>query len=673
MVHDADPPAQQRGWDFGAVEAFKSVFNAAAKMVQDNTVGRAKQKLADNGINLSDDQMSKLTNFTLKLGESMLVPIPEDELILTVGAESAGFDLEDGHVELEDVEIVGLQFWIYSFVTWEGPTLLIEKIKLGTIVAHTNSFLVAGTVEINGIKVQSSSGNIMQAVATCLMSSAASVENDLPVEQQEGGEVRVVPQNTKETIKARAYKAIMTKLTGDLKLEIASLHLEVAALTLKEGAIESTGELTLDVEHTELDIGVDQGKPTLVAHTTIDIGGTYAAEALGVHIIAIAEGKGMVDAQTAMATVQGLKVTLKCAGSYSGEDVELDAEVLVARMDVQATSRTGNIAEVVCTACREALTHTLPSVIRAQDFNTKSPAEAVKLIATAAQHDLVERAKTGLAAELKAALSSLSVHVKRAKYGDYEASMDMKLSGVQADVGMTQAEGGGTATLGGATANLDLSATGSAKVDQATINGTLVAAGGLNAGSGTVAVSEATFIVDASGKYSQADVVLQAQLVIKDLALTGTATGQTLLAALNTGVGKAISAGCEAVLAMPDLTTASKDDITGQFTGWMNLNLMKFIAESLSVQFKASVGKITVNVDKAQYDGQKGEGSLTASDLEVGVSITSTEDGPQVTIQDAHGELSLNLRGKGTAKVGDILVDVVANSAAARVNIDDGT
>ena len=673
MVHEADPPAQQRGWDFGAVEAFKSVFNSAAKLVQDNTVGRAKQKLADSGINLSDDQMSKLTNFTLKLGESMLVPVPSDELKLTTGAESANFELENGHVELEDVELVGLEFWVYSFVTWEGPTLQIEKIKLGSIVAHTDSFIVAGTVEINGIKVQASSGNITQAVATCLMNSASSVENELPVEQREGGEVRVVPPETEETIRARAYNAIMTKLTGELKLEIASLHVEMAGLTLKEGTVvDSTASLNLDIENTALGIGVDQGKPTVTAHTEINVGGTYSTEALGVHIHADAAGKGLVDAETAMVSISNLKVSLECAGSYSGEDVELDAVVTVSRMEVQATSNTANIVDVVGTACREALTHTLPSVTRSEEFASKSAGEQVKLIVTAAQHDLVTRAKTGLAGELKAVLSSLSVAVTRGKYGEYEATMDVNLSGVQADMGLQQAEGGGTAALGNVTANLDLTASGKAKVDQAVVNGTVVAAGGLDAQSGKIGVDDATFTVDASGKYSNADVVLKANVAIKDLALTGTATGQSLLAALNTGIGKAISAGCEAVLVMPNLTTASKDDIVGQFTGWMNLNLMGFIADSLSVQLKASVGSITVNVDKAEYDGQKGEGSLTASGLEVGVSIESTEEGPEVALEEAHGEVTLDLKGKGTAKVGDILVDAVANSAAARVSIDEG-
>ncbi|MEX0310956.1 MAG: hypothetical protein AB3N17_12015, partial [Tateyamaria sp.] len=210
------------------------------------------------------------------------------------------------------------------------------------------------------------------------------------------------------------------------------------------------------------------------------------------------------------------------------------------------------------------------------------------------------------------------------------------------------------------------------KVDNTTINGTVVAEGALDAQAGTLTVPEATLIVDAGGTYSGANVVLKGAFVLKRLALSGTATGSTLLAALNTGVGKAIADGCEAVLALPDLNEATADDISLQFTGWMNLRLMQYIADSLQLQLKASVGEVVVNIEKAEYDGQKGEGSLKASGLEVGVSITSTDEGPQVAVDEAHGEVQLDLKGKGTAKVGDILVDVVANSADAKISVDEG-
>ena len=62
------------GWDFGAVEAFKSVFRRAANAVHKQTVGRAQTALIGCGLDLSDDQVQKLLLHPLKIGESFLAP-----------------------------------------------------------------------------------------------------------------------------------------------------------------------------------------------------------------------------------------------------------------------------------------------------------------------------------------------------------------------------------------------------------------------------------------------------------------------------------------------------------------------------------------------------------------------------------------------------------------------
>ena len=428
MSHSDQQP-QKTGWDFGAVNAFKAVFRMAADAVYAQTVVRAQKRLEGFGMKLSEEQTQKLGGHALKLGQSMLVPIPAKDLILDLELLQIDTTVSGYAVSLSDVKLQGAEAWIYNFASWEGPTLLVRSFEIGSISLARQGVTVTGSLALKGLKVQGEGGNVLDVIATCYAGALNSVvDAEIAADNQNSGGLAVTPpaEVVQRQVTALVKSQLGTVLKAGAKAEIESLAVEVlvqygqnvgGAKVALEGASVS-GKLDGG--------GVEFSMPK--GGAVVDLGGAVTTTNAGLTVEAVVEAEAVLNADMKLLVVGKLDVEFNVTGAYSGTPATCKGSIKIVNLGLIASTGKDSLLECIVGACGMAamdlyagLIGTDPGGMQAQLAITLG--ERIKAVLA-----------TSLTTRLKAGFDSIVVKVDAASYGQMGMKGTLNASNVNVDL-----------------------------------------------------------------------------------------------------------------------------------------------------------------------------------------------------------------------------------------------
>lgn len=238
----------------GATGVVSTAANAAGQVlnyVQDKGTQTLKTHMAGLGFELTDEQARNMLSVALKQSQSLMVPVPAEELIISIDVNKLDRSFGDVDVTLDNISLQNVEWWVYNFVTWEGPTLKVGRLKIDSISVTRNAdptpVSLRASLDLNGLNVQASS-NIMSLIAS---SAYLAMTAEGPPQEEIGDRL----SELLATFKANLMQRVNEELTGQAGVQLDSLVVTVHEA--RQGNVNVSGGISgTDLA---LDLGVAGG------------------------------------------------------------------------------------------------------------------------------------------------------------------------------------------------------------------------------------------------------------------------------------------------------------------------------------------------------------------------------------------------------------------------------
>lgn len=426
-----------------AAAAPSAVAGAAGKVtdaIWTKGADQLKSHMAGLGFQLSDSEASQLMALAAKHASSLLVPVPTKDLMGTISATKFERTIEGTKITLDQISVTDIQWWLYNFAEWQGPTLKIGgfSIRSATIdrpaAADKPALKAKLSLDVTGLEL-AGKGNLLEAVADAI---GTAIPKGTPegLARQEG---------VGETFKNTLYGNLRNRFSGSLSAKIGGVNATLSEFSL--GGLQG-GSGSVSLAGLAATAG-SQGGGLAGTQATAQVAQTRTAFAAAKFDETI-EGAHIVIEGIKVGDIQPLGIGAIRLTSFSLGSIKVD------RPKVGTTPPLSVQASLELTGLEVAVdANIVPLVVRALQASVPQtpPADA------AGGDAALEAFKTRLTAEVrgnltgsaKAKIGALAMIVKQLRFGDIVAGGRLSVKGLEL----------GAASTGGlAAADVDVTAQG---------------------------------------------------------------------------------------------------------------------------------------------------------------------------------------------------------------------
>ena len=409
-----------------AAAAPSAVAGAAGKVadaIWSKGADQLKSHMAGLGFQLSDDEASRLMTLATKHAATMLVPVPAEELMTTISATKFERTIDGTKIVLDQISVSDIQWWLYNFADWQGPTLKIGGLSAQTITldrpqaAGTPGLKAKLSIDIAGLEI-TGRGNLLDAIATAINAAIPKGTKEGAARQESAG----------EAFKNTLYGSLRNQFSGSLSAKVGSINANLAEFSLG-GLQGASGSVSL------------QGL-ALGAGSAGGVGGAEASAAVAAvktkfdaaKFEETIEGAHIVVEQIKVGDIQPLGVGSVRLTSFSIGSIKVDRP------------KVGTIPPVSLHASLELTglelfvdSNIVPLVVRALQASVPATPPKDSAAAEAAgevfKSKLIAEVRGNLAGTAKAKIGALAVMVKHFRFGEITGGAGLSVKGLAVGVG----------------------------------------------------------------------------------------------------------------------------------------------------------------------------------------------------------------------------------------------